>query len=182
MIQGDGKTLKTNEHIDSACKKVVHPTNPLILVDIILNKYPSFCCGIHEEEFSGDFESEEETLMLSEDIGGILFLRSEGETEIKEMELRDEVGVQCLQGPPVSLAQLCSLPIECEGARVIGAKCRQSTVHEPLVFLPRPLLPRKEEDEDDGTFQCKHCFKVFLTGQALGGHMSRKHPSKKLIK
>ena len=34
-----------------------------------------------------------------------------------------------------------------------------------------------EESEDEGNYQCRHCFKLFITGQALGGHMSRKHPA-----
>ena len=177
MIQADEENLRCSEHFESPCKKVMHPINPLILVDVVRKKYPSFCCGMHEEEFSGDFQSEEEAMMLNEDLGGILFLRSEEEAEIKEMEFRDEVGVQCMHGPPVSLKQLCSLPIECKGARIIGAKCKKKTLHEPLIVLPRPLSPNTE-DEDDGAFQCKNCFKVFLTGQALGGHMSRKHPTR----
>lgn len=34
------------------------------------------------------------------------------------------------------------------------------------------------ESPDGEIFECKHCHKRFLTGQALGGHMSRKHSGK----
>jgi len=44
--------------------------------------------------------------------------------------------------------------------------------------------PEPEGEVEDGkngeTFRCRHCSKCFTTGQALGGHMSRKHSGKSI--
>ncbi len=37
-----------------------------------------------------------------------------------------------------------------------------------------------EDCKNGDLFQCKHCGKCFTTGQALGGHMSRKHSGKSM--
>ena len=175
MYQSDDERLKCREHLESPAKKNRHVTNPLIAVDIVHKKYPYFCCSIHESEFASDFQSEEENILLNDEFGGILFLKSDGDSEIQIMSSKDEIGVQCNHGAPVSLKQLSSLPVYCADSRVIGVKCQtRPMMHEPLIILPRPWA--YDEDEDDGTFTCKHCFKVFISGQALGGHMSRKHP------
>lgn len=173
MIQTDEEILKCHEHFLSPSKKSIHPENPLILMDITYAKYPYFCCSAHEEEFFFDFQSEEETMVLNDDFGGVLFLHSDGNSEIAEMCHRDEIGIQCSQGPPVSLKKLSSWNVCCKDGKIIIPRPNWKTLHEPLIILPRPIL---EIDEDDGSFQCKICFKIFLTGQALGGHTSRKHP------
>lgn len=45
-------------------------------------------------------------------------------------------------------------------------------------FNGSPLKDQSVEDKE--SFQCSYCEEVFATGQALGGHMSRKHTGKSL--
>jgi hypothetical protein len=176
MHQLEEDRLKCPEQFESPPKKVNLASRPLISLDISNKKFPYFCCNIHEEDFQGEFQSEEEAMAMNEEFEEILFLNQFNEDQVHHMKLKDEISVQCNDGTPVSLKYLSSLPIKCDGARVLKpSRSALVTLHEPLVILPRtPCLV--EEEEDDGTFQCRHCFKIFLTGQALGGHMSRKHP------
>ncbi len=38
------------------------------------------------------------------------------------------------------------------------------------------VFSEQDESGDNANFVCKECGDVFEHGQALGGHMSRKHP------
>ena len=173
MSQIEENNLKCREHYESPIKRSRHSVNPLICIDKISKKNPYFCCTSHVEEFEKDFVSEEEFIGISDDFEGISFLHSEGDNEIPEMRLKDEKNVQCNEGLPISLKQISSLPAICEGAKIITAKTVESvTLHDPLIILPRLQYEHNEEN----CFQCKHCAQFFITGQALGGHMSRKHP------
>lgn len=178
MFQQTEQSLRCREHYESPVRKASHLPNSFIKIDVPIKNYPYFCCEIHEEEFEGEFQSEEENVLFCEDYEDLTFLNEKSAEDLKDSQLKDEVGVQCNEGMPVSLKYLSSMPIECSGAKIIVPKDRFGTLHDPLVILPRKASKIvNEESEDEGNYQCRHCFKLFITGQALGGHMSRKHPA-----
>lgn len=171
-------SLKCLEKFESPGKKVFHQVNPMIKLDLVNKKNPYFCCESHEEEFQTEFQSDEEFIGFCDSFEGIVFLNEP--QDVEWMKFKDEVGVQCSEGTPISLQDLSVTGIKNEDLKVlIPKKVGFYMSHDPLIILPRTSTsPCLNDSDDDGSFQCKFCFKIFLTGQALGGHMSRKHPTK----
>lgn len=174
------KSFKCLEHYESPVKSSFHSLNPLIRLDIPFKKGPYLCCNTHEAEFEESFSSDSDCSVLSENIETLVFLNSQ--SEMLSMNNKDEAGTQYTEGPPVSLKLLSYSTISPNTYKTLTPnKVSFSILHDPVIILPRQskLSNIQDDDDDDGAFQCKFCFKIFLTGQALGGHMSRKHPVNK---
>jgi hypothetical protein len=177
MSSKELSSLKCLERFESPTKKTLHLTNPLIHVDQSSRSNHYLCCESHEAEFQEDFESDDEFLVFNDYFEGLVF--SHQSEVVDWMKSKDEVGTQCNGGTPISLQALSREDIiETHYKVIIPRKNQEFLKHEPLVMLPRTAPHVSLPDTDDeGAFQCRYCFKIFLTGQALGGHMSRKHPS-----
>ncbi len=76
---------------------------------------------------------------------------------------------------PVALVPtFCPVP-----APVLPQSFRKAGLDSSKTAGKREAPEESEEEGKEGDeFVCKHCNKRFLTGQALGGHMSRKHSGK----
>lgn len=169
-------SFKCLEHYESPVKSCFHSFNPLIKLDIPHKKTPYFCCNTHEGEFEESFSSDSDCLILSETLETLTFLNTP--SDLSSMYNKDEASTQCTEGAPVSLKQLSYSTITPNTFKTLRpSKSSFSISHDPVIILPRQTVPKTIQDSDDeGAFQCKFCFKIFLTGQALGGHMSRRHP------
>jgi len=54
---------------------------------------------------------------------------------------------------------------------------KEKTALKKKAATPEPESPKEDFSMDSSlTYVCKKCGAVFEHGQALGGHMSRKHP------
>jgi hypothetical protein len=71
----------------------------------------------------------------------------------------------------VSLKQLISPVEDSSESKSLSESIRRTNV---------PYRGFKRSAPEAEIFQCKHCALIFETGQALGGHMSRKHSGKSL--
>lgn len=140
-------------------------------------KHALMCCTGHEVLFSQDFKSEDEDLDFFEDLdeppGPLNFVSDfsqEVQDQLNNFQMKREQGNQCEVSNPVDLAKLSSEPIystNLTDKTVYPRKRIFGLNHVPLVVIP---------SEPHGSFCCKMCCQTFVSGQALGGHISRKHP------
>lgn len=136
--------------------------------------YIEFCCMGHEAYFTEDFFSDEDdgsfNYPASSDCN-VKFMPEPYEDlqiDILKAKYHEEVGVQCENKTPLFLSQLSSMPAYSRNSKdkvLIPNLVKFSITHTAKVFLPVTLEQ----------FQCKQCAATFKTGQALGGHMSKKH-------
>lgn len=138
--------------------------------------YIEFCCMAHETFFSEDFISDDEDFSLAFSLNftnNISFMppfSDEVSKELSNINLKEEAAVQCDTKSPQSLSHLSSLPVFSLDSfdKVLKPSTRIFEIsHTPKVFLPDAPLPE--------AFVCKHCKQSFKSGQALGGHISKKH-------
>ena len=128
----------------------------------------------HETYFTEDFLSDEDDIPLLCDYAcdnNVLFMPGPYEDMANELKIysKEEIGSQCENKNPASLSYLSSLPAYsvCLKDKVLIP----NLVQYSLAHTPRVSLPEKIEEK----YLCKFCYQKFRTGQALGGHISRKH-------
>ena len=141
---------------------------------------PSFCCSFHEGFHNEDFSSDNETTQFevndeeADDLVFLMTLPQESSVLHSRMSLKHETGAQCDFDPPVSLLELAAQPVVNldPNGKVLYPRTTNFTVsHMAMLRVDRV------ETSAPVPFQCKTCFKIFNSGQALGGHMSRRHPA-----
>lgn len=152
-----------------------------------------FCCPYHARWFAEDFDSEDEEMpkKLLKRPGKPVFL-SEVPFEAKHhlivrRDLRD-VGTQpeAADGPPLSdLIKSEVVPTDDTFSAVKQIGPYPGPCHLPEYIQPKipatalwnqfPDIPIGEKCP----IECPHCSQRFSSGQALGGHTSRRHSSKR---
>ena len=147
---------------------------------------PHFCCGEHDDLLGEEFWSDEDDTYIAVDKGpstSIVFLRQIPAEIAKLLEAavsHRERGTQC-EDTSSNLQTLANTKIISSGLKEITARIKSfETSHIPLLTLPK-LSATIEQTiltalEGNQAFKCKLCCKSFSSGQALGGHTSRKHP------
>ena len=137
--------------------------------------YIDFCCMGHETYFTEDFLSDEDDQFFTFDLHSqfnISFMPEPYEDltfEISKNHFHEEVGVQCETKNPALLSKLSSMPAYSRSLK--DKVIIPNSVNFHMKHTARVFIPIKVEE----AFKCKHCFQAFKSGQALGGHMSRKH-------
>lgn len=145
-----------------------------------------FCCAYHEAYYSTDFDSDIEELpyapkkLITNKVAFMEKYPANALALAKHMNLTQEIGTQCTFDATATLLQLASTPVYSTDSqsRCLTPRYRDlNPTHIPVLTIPAvesshlggfPDLP--------SVFQCRFCGIVFGSGQALGGHTSRKHP------
>jgi C2H2-type zinc finger len=136
--------------------------------------FVEFCCMGHETYYTEDFESDQDDLVMTFDIISnhkVSFMPEVYEDVQKELlqtRFHEEISVQCDAPSSQSLSQLSSMPAYSKSSvdRILTPNPASYTLaHTARAFFP--VIKEK--------FYCKVCKLSFKNGQALGGHMSRKH-------
>lgn len=152
-----------------------------------------YCCPTHSEFFTQDFESEDEEscVQVRKRSGKLAFL-PEVPFEAKHYLLvkRDsrDTGTQPEDSNRPVLAVLASaevVPCDPLSTSVLRSKPHTGPWHLPEYIQPKiptsalynqfPEVPMNEKCP----IECPHCSLRFASGQALGGHTSRRHSSKR---
>ena len=152
-----------------------------------------YCCPTHSEVLEQDFESEDEEVgtRVRKRSGKVAFL-PEVPFEVKHYLLvkRDckDVGTQPEDGRGPALFALASAEVvTCEplDSTVLAPRVHIGPWHLPEYTQPKipasalwnqfPEVPMNEKCP----IECPHCSLRFASGQALGGHTSRRHSSKR---
>lgn len=147
---------------------------------------PHFCCGEHDDLLGEEFWSDEDDTYIAVDKGpstSMVFLKQIPVEIVRLLEAavgNRERGTQC-EDTSSNLQTLANTKIVSNGLKEITPRIKSyETSHIPLLTLPK-LSATIEQTilnafEGNHAFKCKLCCKSFSSGQALGGHTSRKHP------
>ena len=152
-----------------------------------------YCCPAHSQLFDLDFESDDEevTLKARKKTGKLAFL-AEIPFESKHYLLvkRDvrDAGTQHEAGNEPALVELASAGVVAsDDSACAVVQCRgqagpwhlaeytQSKIPATALWNQFPEVPMS----DTCPIECPHCSQRFASGQALGGHTSRRHSSKR---
>lgn len=152
-----------------------------------------YCCPSHSSLFDSDFDSEDEgmPLKVKKRLGKLTFL-PEIPFEVKHYLLvkRDfrDVGTQPEEANGPRLLDLANEEVSSiDDPSCTVLQCRK---HPVLLHLPEYTQPKIPATafwnqfpdvpmNDKCPIECPHCNQRFSSGQALGGHTSRRHSSKK---
>lgn len=181
----DDDSLYCGEEYASPPQKF-HTQERCIIRDINPQIFPYFCCGEHDNYLSEEFWSDEEDTYIAIDKAPnshIVFLKQIPDDLVKFLKTcigNRERGTQC-EDTSSNLQILASIRIDLRDAKEITPKIKPfETQHIPFLTLPElsATIEQTILNVFAGTqsFKCKFCFKGFNSGQALGGHTSRKHP------
>lgn len=137
--------------------------------------YLEFCCMGHESYFTEEFLSDDEDSSFTMNFTSsfdVKFAPNVYDEIEKEMSFgygNDEKSVQCDKENPCSLGYLSALPafsVTISDKILIPNEGFYQMKHTPRITMPcvKEMM-----------FFCSSCKAGFKSGQALGGHMSRKH-------
>ena len=153
-----------------------------------------YCCPAHSLLFDSDFDSEEEEIPLKvKRRSGKLTFLPEIPFEVKHYLLvrRDfrDAGTQHEEANGPTLLELANEEVsstEDPSGKVLQCRKQAGLLHLPEFTQPKipatafwnqfPDIPMN----DRCSIECPHCSQRFASGQALGGHTSRRHSSKRL--
>lgn len=180
----DDDSLYCPEKLSSPLKQLQN--DRCIIRDITPQILPHFCCGEHDNYLSEEFWSDEDDAYIAVEKAPsphLVFLKQIPGDLIKFLETcigNRERGTQ-FEDTSSNLQTLANTKIDARGAKEIIPKIKHfETLHIPLLTLPKisATIEQTILKAFTGTqaFKCKLCCKSFSSGQALGGHTSRRHP------
>lgn len=152
-----------------------------------------YCCPSHSLLFDSDFDSEDEGMPLkAKKRSGKLTFMPEIPFEVKHYLLvkRDfrDVGTQHEESNGPTLLALANEEVSSiDDPSCTVLQCRKQAGLLHLPEFTQPKIPATAfwnqfpdvQMNDRCPIECPHCSQRFSSGQALGGHTSRRHSSKR---